>query len=79
MKLRKKRKYIDGIIALVIILNVLFAASVLYVFYKTGSEPTTLICSWFGFTTGELWMASSITKTKINNGTINKEDNKNEN
>jgi len=53
------------IVMAVVILNVVFTAAVLYVFLKVGSEPTTLITAWFAFTTGELWMLSSIKKTKI--------------
>jgi hypothetical protein len=37
----------------------------LYVFLRVGSEPVTLIGCWFAFTTGELWMLSSIKKTKV--------------
>jgi hypothetical protein len=54
------------IVTLVLILNILFTAAVFYVFFKTGSEPMTLIGCWFGFTTGELWMLSTIKKTKVN-------------
>ncbi len=50
---------------MVILLNILFTAAVLYVFLQTGSEPITLIGCWFAFTTGELWMLSSIKKTKV--------------
>ena len=46
-------------------MNILFTAAVLYVFLQTGSEPMTLIGCWFAFTTGELWMLSSIKKTKV--------------
>jgi hypothetical protein len=53
------------IVMAVVILNVVFTAAVLYVFLKVGSEPTALITAWFAFTTGELWMLSSIKKTKI--------------
>ena len=53
------------IVMAVVILNVVFTAAVLYVFLKVGSEPTTLITAWFAFTTGELWMLSSIKKTKV--------------
>lgn len=69
-KLIKKAKKKEGrfskrIVALVIFLNVIFTAAVLYVFLMTnGSEPTTLIVSWFAFTTGELWMLASIKKKK---------------
>jgi hypothetical protein len=61
----KKNKFSKFIIAAVVILNILFTIAVLYVFLKVGSEPITLIGCWFGFTTGELWMLSSIKKTKI--------------
>ncbi len=53
------------IVMAVVILNVVFTSAVLYVFLKVGSEPTALIAAWFAFTTGELWMLSSIKKTKI--------------
>lgn len=56
------------IVPLVIVLNVLFTAAVLYVFLKTSSEPVTLIGCWFAFTTGELWMLASIKKEKVRKG-----------
>lgn len=63
---KKKGKYSKLIVMVVIVLNVLFTAAVLYVFLKIGSEPSTLIASWFAFTTGELFMLSSIKKVKEN-------------
>lgn len=63
--LMNKNKFSKAIVAAVIILNIIFTAAVLYVFLKVGSEPMTLIGCWFGFTTGELWMLSSIKKTKV--------------
>jgi hypothetical protein len=62
---KKKNRFSKVIVTLVIILNILFTAAVLYVFLKTGSEPMTLVGCWFGFTTGELWMLSSIKKSKV--------------
>jgi len=56
------------IVALVILLNALFTGAVLFVFLRVGSEPTTLVAAWFGFTTVELWALSGITKTKIKQG-----------
>ena len=44
----------------------IFTTAVLYVFLRVGAEPTTLIVSWFAFTTGELWMLSSIKKKEVN-------------
>ena len=63
---RKKNRFSKFIVTVVILLNILFTAAVLYVFLQTGSEPMTLIGCWFAFTTGELWMLSSIKKTKVN-------------
>lgn len=53
------------IVALVVILNILFAAAVLAVYWHTGSEPAALVGAWFAFTTGELWLCASIKKKKI--------------
>jgi hypothetical protein len=61
-------KYSKFIVALVIILNVIFTAAVLYVFYYTSVEPVALIAGWFAFTTGELWFLSGITKIRIKEG-----------
>lgn len=58
-------RYSKFIVALVILLNTGFALSVLYVFLKTGNEPTVLTGAWFTFTTGELWMIGSIRKFKV--------------
>ena len=60
-------KFSKLIVSLIIILNVCFSIGVLYVFLKIGSEPMTLIGCWFAFTTGELWMLSSIKKKEIDN------------
>ena len=60
-------KFSKIIVSLVILLNVLFTVGVLYVFLRVGNEPSILIGAWFAFTTGELWMLSSIKKKKINN------------
>ena len=70
MKKRQKRKsrFSKFIVTLVILLNVAFTTAVLYVFLHIGNEPTTLIAAWFAFTTGELWMLSSIKKKKIKEG-----------
>lgn len=62
------QRFSKKIVALVILLNVAFTGAVLYVFLRTGNEPTTLIAAWFTFTTGELWLLSGITKTKVKEG-----------
>lgn len=61
----KNISYSKWIVALIIILNALFTASTLIVFAMTSTEPSTLILSWFGFTTGELWLLSGIKKSKV--------------
>jgi hypothetical protein len=58
-------KFSKLIVALVIALNVLFTVAVLFIFYKVGTEPTTLIGAWFGFTTIELWALAGIKKREI--------------
>ncbi len=64
------QKFSKKIVALVIFLNVSFTGVVLYLFLRTGNEPTALIAAWFAFTTGELWLLSGITKTKVKNGPV---------
>lgn len=61
----KKINYSKWIVALIIILNALFTASTLIVFAMTSTEPSTLILSWFAFTTGELWLVAGIKKSKV--------------
>lgn len=74
MSKRKKNRFSKFIVTVVILLNILFTAAVLYVFLQTGSEPMTLISCWFAFTTGELWMLSSIKKSKVKKEGENSED-----
>lgn len=65
---KKKGKYSKALVTFIILLNVAFTIAVLYVFLKTSNEPTTLIASFFAFTTGELWMLSGIKKKKVDKG-----------
>ena len=58
-------KFSKAIVALVIALNVFFTVAVLFIFYKVGTEPTTLIGAWFSFTTIELWALAGIKKREI--------------
>lgn len=64
----KKNKFSKAIVAAVVVLNIVFTMAVLYIFLQTKREPVTLIGCWFGFTTGELWMLSSIKKSKLKKG-----------
>ena len=63
-----KGKYSKGLIVAIVILNALFTAGVLVVFWHTSSEPASLVAAWFAFTTGELWMLAGIKKKKIQKG-----------
>ena len=58
-------KFSKVIVSLVILLNAAFSIAVLFIFYRIGSEPTTLIGAWFGFTTIELWALAGIKKREI--------------
>ena len=71
---RQKNRFSKFIVTAVILLNILFTVAVLYTFLKVGSEPMTLIGCWFAFTTGELWMLSSIKKSKVKKEGENSED-----
>jgi len=62
------QRFSKKIVALVIALNIAFTGAVLYVFLRTGSEPTSLVVAWFGFTTVELWTLAGITKEKLKGG-----------
>ena len=67
-KKEKKGGFSKLIITLVVLMNIAFTGAVLYVFLKTSSEPVALVGAWFAFTTGELWMLSSIKKEKVKKG-----------
>lgn len=64
---RKKSKgqYSKALVTLIILMNVIFTIAVFVVFARTGSEPSTLIATWFSFTTVELWSLARIKKKKI--------------
>lgn len=59
-------KFSKIIVALVILLNVVFAAAALFVFLRTESEPTVLVGCWFAFTSGELILLSKIKRAEAN-------------
>ena len=61
----KKGSFSKGIVALIVMMNVIFTTATLIVFATTGSEPIALIGAWFAFTTGELWLLSGIKKQKL--------------
>lgn len=75
--MQKISKYSKWIVAAIILLNTLFAAAVIYAHMRGATIPDSLIYSWFGSFTGELWIISGITKAKIKEGNVNA-DNRNE-
>ena len=50
------------------LLNIGFTGTILYLFLRTGSEPTTLIAAWFVSGKGELRLLAGITETKMKEG-----------
>ena len=58
-------RFSKAIVALVIVLNVAFAAAVLYVFLRTGAEPTALVVAFFSFTVGELFALAFLKKKEL--------------
>ena len=74
-KKKQKQRFSKAIVALVVLMNIVFTVAVLYVFMVTGNEPVALVGAWFAFTTGELWMLSSIKKTKVKKGENENEGN----
>lgn len=53
-KSKKKVQFNKKIVTLIVIMNILFTATIVSLYYKTGSEPSTLIERWFKFTGTEL-------------------------
>lgn len=60
----KKGLFSKFMVFLIIVLNIWFTLKVFDVVEATSVEPSSLVMSWFAFTTGELWMLSSIKKAK---------------
>jgi len=64
----KSGEYSKKIINFILIAVVLFTIAILWVFYKTGSEPQVLVGCVFAFVTGELWALAFIKGRKIDKG-----------
>lgn len=58
-------RFSKPLIVLIIVLNVVFTCAIIFLFYKTESEPVVLTTAWFAFTGTELWNMASIKKHKI--------------
>jgi len=63
-----ENKFSKKVVRWIIMLNALFVVAVLFLYWHTGSEPATLIASWFAFTTGELWALAGIKKEETRQG-----------
>lgn len=68
MKMNRLNKFSKKVVTIIVLLNVIFAVGVLFVFWHTGSEPSVLVGSWFAFTTGELWALAGIKKKELEEG-----------
>lgn len=68
-------KFSKAIVLAVILLNIAFTIAVLFIFYKTGFEPSVLIGAWFAFTTTELWALASIKKAEVSRRELEGDDN----
>lgn len=64
-KAAQKEKHVTNICLTVIaIVLIIFTSAVLFIFLKTGSEPDTLIVSFFSACTGELGFMALIKNSK---------------
>jgi hypothetical protein len=68
---KKDKGFSKLIVAIVIILNVIFTIVVLGIVALGIPEPSTLIISWFSFTTVELLALAGIRKAELNNNPFN--------
>jgi hypothetical protein len=66
-------KYSKKIVLLVIILNVVFAAAVLFLSGGDHQVPDSLIVAWYAFTGGELLGVAGIKISEIRKGDKNDE------
>lgn len=63
--MKNKSKYSKMLVAVILLLNIIFTAAVLFVFYHTSNEPTALVGAWFSFFAVELFNIAGIKKKKI--------------
>ncbi len=64
---KKDKDFSKLIVTVVIILNIIFTVVVLGIVAMGVPEPSTLIISWFSFTTVELLALAGIRRAEINN------------
>ena len=60
----EKVEYSKFIVLLIIVLNIIFTAGIFYIVYLGIPEPSTLIITWFSFTTVELLAVAGIKITE---------------
>ena len=60
-------KFSDKTVNKIVRLVEVFTVAVLYISFKNGLSLDTLIVSFFGFCSVELWSLAGITKTKVIN------------
>ena len=72
----KRVKHMSRVIVPFVIASIfIFTGLAIYLQFVTSVElSSTLIVSFYGFCTGELWMLASIKKSKINSPTTPSED-----
>ncbi len=58
-------RFSKWVVSSIVALNTAFTIAVLFIFYRVGAEPTTLIGAWFAFTTGELLALAAIKRKEI--------------
>lgn len=63
----KKTNFSKKVVITVIFLNIIFTTAIMYLFWQTGNEPSSLVVAWFGFTGVELWSLAGIKKKKEGN------------
>lgn len=69
-----KNKFSKYLITLLISFTILFIIATFAVFWKTGSEPSTLVGCWFAFLSTELVALSSIKKAKVKKESVGDEN-----
>ena len=65
---KRCRRFSKAVVVVIILLNVVFTAGVLAVFWHTMSEPPVLVASWFAFTTGDLSLCAMLKSSKEKKG-----------
>ena len=58
---KDRPRYSKIIVALVVVLDSLFAGACIYAFIKTRTEPAVLIGAWFTSMSGELFAMATLT------------------